>query len=87
MTGMRHCVSETLLNYANLLEFQPSAGGDDETPFSVLNNAIFLDIFISLTLSSRLAKSDIKYVQRQCRPQPTRRIIDLSKVTRGVTGA
>jgi len=52
---------------------KPSASGDDEKPFSVLNNAVFLDIFI-LLFSCWLPKS-------------LKVIIGLSKVTCGAAGA
>ena len=38
-------LDEIQFNYAYLVEFQPSASGDDEKPFSVLNNAVLLDVF------------------------------------------
>jgi len=37
---------EMHFNYYCVLEFQPSAGGDDKKPFNVLNNSIFLDMFV-----------------------------------------
>ena len=43
-------VFEKQFNYAYVLEFEPSASGDDENPLNVLNNAAFLDMFIFIFL-------------------------------------
>jgi len=74
-----------LFNCCCVLEFQPSASGDDKKPFNILNNAIFLYIFI-LYFSCWLPKSDSTYAQHECCPR-TSQIIDLCKVTCGEAGA
>jgi len=50
---------EMQFNYHYVLQLQPSARRDDEKPLNVLNNAVFLDIFI-LFSSCWLLKSDSK---------------------------
>jgi len=46
---------------------KPRASGDDEKPFNVLSNAVFLDTFI-LFSSCWLPKHDSRYAQRDCLP-------------------
>jgi len=67
-----------LRKYSYVLEFQASAGGDDKKLFSVLNNAVFLEMLIFIFVFMN-PKSDSKYAQRS-HPR-TRQIINLSKVT------
>jgi len=66
-----------LRKYSYVLDFQASAGRGDKKLFSVLNNAVFLEMLILFVFMN--PKSDSKYAQRS-HPR-TRQIINLSKVT------
>jgi len=77
LTRPRQC-GVCLRKYSYVLELQASAGKDDKKLFSVLNNAVFLEMLIFVYMNP---KSDSKYAQRS-HPR-TRQIINLSKVTCG----
>jgi len=63
---------------------QPSGSGDDERPFNILDNAVFLNILI---LFSSFVEF-LKVIADTCSANDAhaQAIIDLSKVTRGVAG-
>ena len=62
LTRPRQC-GVCLRKYSYVLEFQASAGGDDKKLFSVLNNAVFLEMLIFIFVFMN-PKSDSKYAQR-----------------------
>jgi len=77
-------VFEKFFKYIYVLEFQPNGSGDDERPFNILHNAVFLNILI---LFSSFVEF-LKVIADTCSANDAhaQAIIDLSKVTCGAAG-